>query len=894
LPAVLLHAASSPEAIRVPELLERLQQALADRYRIEQELGVGGMATVWLAHDLKHDRDVALKVLRPELAAVLGAERFLSEIRITAKLDHPHILTLIDSGEAGGLLYYVLPYVHGESLRAKLEREKQLGVEEALRITRQVALALGHAHRHGVIHRDIKPENILLFEGEAMLADFGIALAVREAGGNRLTESGLSLGTPQYMSPEQATGDRTLDARSDVYSLGAVLYEMLAGEPPVTGPTVQVLIAKLLTERPVRLRTVRETVPERLDGAVAKALAKVPADRFATAADFAAALEAAGAAPTSAPTRRRWLVPAAAAAGVAALALALVLLRGRPAAPPSEPERVQITFTGIATVPAVSEDGRRVAYATRRCAADGRCTEDLVVQDVGGAGAATVLRGAVGIWSIDWTADGRYLVFRGSFGGDRWGAFSIPSLGGAPLSLGCCFATMIGAGDTVLVTAAPSPGDSLNWVRWVTVADGAVRDSVLVPRTGPGNLIVHAFPGGRRLMLAQWKGGGVALYTLDRSRQRLDSVLIETRSSWHGPAARLTSDGGAFLIWIPRERTLGVGDLLRYRVAGDGRIARAPDTLVRGLQIIAGGAIARSGMVAFGNGPLELSLWALRRDSPGSMRFVQRRLASATGRLGGLVSPAGDRVLVVRGVVTGGRRLSQLSLMPFDSGPESPLGPPQDLADVGWDRDGASVLVAARRGTDTVGVSRFDLASGRSRPLATFAAEDFDEVIPMPGGGFLLLSRSERELRRIGIPGLADTTFHPPAGMTHFMHVSPSPDGREAALAGWTDGWDSVLVHRMPLMDGSARLLAAFTPEGVSGVRWLTDGTLIVQIEETSWNLAWYRLPAEGGPAVRLGAVPRYPADYRLSADGRRAVALVEDARTDVWLIRGLAEVLKR
>jgi hypothetical protein len=208
---------------------QRLRAALADRYAIERELGAGGMATVYLAHDLKHDRNVALKVLRPELAAVLGAERFLAEIRITAKLDHPHILTLIDSGEAGGLLYYVLPYVHGESLRAKLERERQLGLDEALRITRQVAAALEHAHRQGVIHRDIKPENILLFEGEAMLADFGIALAVREAGGNRLTESGLSLGTPQYMSPEQATGDRTLDARSDVYSLGAVLYEMLAG-----------------------------------------------------------------------------------------------------------------------------------------------------------------------------------------------------------------------------------------------------------------------------------------------------------------------------------------------------------------------------------------------------------------------------------------------------------------------------------------------------------------------------------------------------------------------------------------------------------------------------------------------------------------------------------------
>src|SRR5205809_3165974 len=258
----------------------RLTAALAGRYAIERELGAGGMATVYLARDLRHDRDVALKVLRPELAAVLGAERFLREISISARLDHPHILTLIDSGESDGFVWYVLPYVRGESLREKLTREKQLSLEEAVRIATQVATALDYAHRHGVVHRDIRPENILLHEGEAVLADFGIALAVREAGGPRLTESGLSLGTPQYMSPEQATGGRELDARSDVYSLAAVVYEMLAGEPPHTGPTVQAVIAKLLTERPTRILTVRDTVPEGVDSAVAKALAKVPADRF--------------------------------------------------------------------------------------------------------------------------------------------------------------------------------------------------------------------------------------------------------------------------------------------------------------------------------------------------------------------------------------------------------------------------------------------------------------------------------------------------------------------------------------------------------------------------------------------------------------------------------------
>src|SRR6266496_2449189 len=210
------------------------------------------MATVYLARDLKYERPVALKVLRAELSAILGGERFLREIRLTAALQHPHILPLLDSGEAGGFLYYVLPFVRGEALRERLNREKQLGLDEALTIIKQVASALDYAHHQGVVHRDIKPENIFIHEGEAMLADFGIALAVKEAGGNRLTETGLSLGTPQYMSPEQATGGRELDARSDVYSLAAVVYEMLAGEPPHTGPTVQAVIAKLLTERPTR------------------------------------------------------------------------------------------------------------------------------------------------------------------------------------------------------------------------------------------------------------------------------------------------------------------------------------------------------------------------------------------------------------------------------------------------------------------------------------------------------------------------------------------------------------------------------------------------------------------------------------------------------------------
>ena len=296
---------------------ERLKAALADRYAIERELGAGGMATVYLAEDLKHGRKVAVKVLRPELSAVLGADRFLNEITISASLEHPHILTLIDSGEAAGCLYYVMPYVEGESLRDRLNRERQLDVHQALAIARDVASALDYAHRHGVIHRDIKPENILLSEGGAVVADFGIALAVREVGGQRLTETGLSLGTPSYMSPEQAAGDREVTPRTDVYSLGSVVYEVLAGDPPFTGDTVQSVLAKVLTEDPPPIRSVARSIPAEIEDALTTALAKNPAARFATAAEFVEALvgpEPAGAKAIS-PQRKRNLI--AAAIGVA-------------------------------------------------------------------------------------------------------------------------------------------------------------------------------------------------------------------------------------------------------------------------------------------------------------------------------------------------------------------------------------------------------------------------------------------------------------------------------------------------------------------------------------------------------------------------------------------------
>ena len=370
---------------RSPDLtdpLSRLTAALADRYRMERELGQGGMATVYLAEDLRHKRRVALKVLKPDLAAVLGAERFVQEITTTASLQHPHILPLFDSGTADGFLYYVMPYVEGETLRSKLDRETQLGIEEAVRIATDVADALDYAHRHGVIHRDIKPENILLHDGRPMVADFGIALAVSAAAGGRMTETGLSLGTPHYMSPEQATAVKDITGRSDIYSLGSVLYEMLAGEPPHTGASAQAIVMKIIADTPRPVTELRRSVPPHVAMAVARALEKLPADRFETARAFSDALvhpttsppiaAGTGYAPGGMPSTSQWVrVRRWAAAALLLLGGAMAGMLVRPSPQGSTPAVVRFTVPlppgermvgSLETHLAISPDGQQLVF----------------------------------------------------------------------------------------------------------------------------------------------------------------------------------------------------------------------------------------------------------------------------------------------------------------------------------------------------------------------------------------------------------------------------------------------------------------------------------------------------------------------------------------------------
>ena len=377
------------------------------------------MSLVYLARDLRHDRAVALKVLRPELSAVIGAERFLKEIRVTANLQHAHILPLFDSGAAGDLLYYVMPYVEGESLRNRLSRERQLSIGEALRLTSQILSALEYAHRRGVLHRDIKPENILLQEGQALVTDFGIALALSHAGGTRLTETGMTVGTPQYMSPEQAAGDRDLDARSDLYSLAAVLYEMLAGEPPFTGPTFQAILTKLVTENPRPLRQVRDTIPLALESTVQQALAKLPADRPTGAAEFAEALARVPLIPTpSQPVlvavaggpRRRWIAVAKSVAVLGSLALA-AFAGSRLARSASARERIRFVVPTLnqqvdpdyswAPTLAIGPDGRDVVFRNGA----------LLYRRPLGEFAATPLPGTEGASMPAFSPDGKWVAF---------------------------------------------------------------------------------------------------------------------------------------------------------------------------------------------------------------------------------------------------------------------------------------------------------------------------------------------------------------------------------------------------------------------------------------------------------------------------------------------------
>ena len=508
---------------------EQLNTALAGRYAIDHLVGEGGMATVYLARDVKHNRKVALKVLKPDLGAIVGVDRFLAEIQVTANLQHPNLLPLFDSGAADSLLFYVMPFVEGESLRQRLDREKQLPIDEAIRIATAVASALDYAHRQGVIHRDLKPENILLHDGNPLVADFGIALAVSNAGGSRITQTGLSLGTPMYMSPEQATGDRAIDARTDIYSLGAVTYEMLTGEPPHTGSTSQAIIARVLTERPRSIRASRASVPAHVEATVEKALEKLPADRWATAREFSEAL--AGARPVApadsaravasrpaavAPRRVRvreaiaWLL---AVSGIAAAGYFVTRHEPVPVAArltAEMPDSLRIVSSPFPHV-AISADGHRLAVVGSKGGTSMlyfRSLDDPVFTEV---------RGSDGAGSVALSPDGEWLAFTVRPGR----SFKLPIRGGTPqlLSDSATYPSWGESGEMVLladrtIVLVPADGSKPRRVVPLDPANPTGAYDYDSPSLLPGGrdvLVSQSLPGGndRKLVLVSTTDGRV-------------------------------------------------------------------------------------------------------------------------------------------------------------------------------------------------------------------------------------------------------------------------------------------------------------------------------------------------------------------------------------------------
>ncbi|HSR14269.1 MAG TPA: serine/threonine-protein kinase, partial [Gemmatimonadales bacterium] len=606
----------------------RLAAGLSGRYRIEHLLGSGGMAVVHLAQDLRHDRKVALKVLRPELAAAIGAERFLQEIRTTAGLQHPHILGLLDSGETEGQLWYAMPFVPGESLRERLDRERQLPVEDAVRLATEVAGALDYAHRQGVIHRDIKPENILLHDGAALVADFGIALAATGAT-QRLTSTGLSIGTPQYMSPEQASGERQLTPRSDVFSLGCVVYEMLMGQPPFTGPTAQAVIAATLASEIPRLTPRRRSVPANVEAAVLKALEKLPADRF-SAAEFAKALGdpgfRSGIHPLARSARPGRLVGLAGLALAASLAW-LAIRTGRSPAPPDAPlMRFSITLPNYGawmdddgSGMALSADGRVLAY-TGRDSVGGR---RLYLRPMDQTDPVPVADGATGAMPF-FSPDGEWLGFI------RGGLHRVPLAGGPAEalcpSLGYVHATWLENGSIVFADGGPQGLRECHPTGEVTTL--LASDSVTAFN------FPHGLPGDRGLVFTVRRGGVDRLAVLDRRTGAWRSLDIV------GTSPRFVEPGS--LVFAGPNATLHVApfDLARLSITGPTWVVE--DKVGIGATGAALMAVSRTGvLVTASRGLSDQTLELVDRSGRGE------RLHARVGRfLDPRVSPDGARIAV--------------------------------------------------------------------------------------------------------------------------------------------------------------------------------------------------------------------------------------------------------
>jgi len=801
---------------------DRLNTALAGRYRIERHLGEGGMASVYLCEDMKHDRKVALKLLKPELAAVLGAERFVKEIKTTAALQHPHILPLFDSGSADGFLFYVMPWIQGETLRDKLNRETQLSVDEAVRIARDVADALDYAHRNGVIHRDIKPENILLHDGRPMVADFGIALAVSAAAGGRMTETGLSLGTPHYMSPEQATAEKEITGRSDVYSLASVLYEMLAGQPPHLGGSAQQIIMKIITESAPPVTTLRKSVPTNIAAALMKALEKLPADRFESAKAFADALGNPG--YTSATYAGTVAGAGGGARGVGTraftgVAATCVVLAGaalwgwlRPP-PPAPVIRYQLSLPALQSalaevpVPTPAPDGSFLVFHGPRLGA--RVGQQLWIKRRDSQ-SATPIPGTAGAGSFALSPEGESIVF--TFGSLLR---KVPIVGGEPVTL--------------------VSGNVLGPLGVAWLDDGTIVYSRLtrtvpeldqIPASGGDPTVAWKSDSGAGVFPAPVGGTHAVLFARCTTVQTCDLWVVDLKSK----NARLLLPGVASARYAETGHIIYVQDGRLLAVQFDpGQLA------VRGQPVpladSVGGAfpleLSRSGTLVTrmgGSGATENAYEVVWVDRSGRATPVDTgwrfHVTAAGNNHGWALSPDGSRLAI--GLLTDAgddiwvKQLPRgaLSRVSYDPAPEYR---PR------WTRDGRAVTFLSSR--TAVGVYQHRADGAGKDSLLT--AGTIDEAVRSPDGAWLLFRDGAtaslsggRDIKGIRLG--ADTT-RVPVIVTGFDEeaIALSPDGKWLAYQSDETGRTEVFIRSFPNTETFKRQVSN---GGGAAPLWSRDG----------------------------------------------------------------------
>ncbi len=808
------------------DVTPRLNAALEGRYRIERDIGEGGMATVYLADDIKHNRKVALKVLKPELAAVVGAERFLAEIEVTANLQHPHILPLYDSGEADTFLYYVMPYVDGESLQERLDSERQLPVDEAVSIATDLAEALDYAHRHGVIHRDIKPANVMMHEGRPLIADFGIALAVGAAGGTRLTETGLSVGTPFYMSPEQATGDQVVGPASDTYALGCVLFEMLTGDPPYQGSTAQAVLGKIIQGEPVSATQTRNSVPLNVDAAMRKALEKLPADRFPSAKGFALALEddafrhgelvgmGAGAASG------RWKVLTAALAVVAAVATTSAAMLAMRPDPPTPVIRYSLTFPeGQRPMPAgqgqfgvsmaMPDDGSRLAYI-------GSATDEdrpqLWLRDRNQLD-ATPLRGTEGAHQPFFSPDGTRVGYI-TEAGDR--ELKVVSLGGEPpLTLVDADIFRLGGGwgrdGYIYFSQMPHGGIAR------VAATGGEVEQLSTPDTEALETR-HAWPaplpGGRGVIVTVQRGNNA--YHPDDDVGVLDIETGEVTVLFRANLARYVATGHLLFVTHDGDLAAAPFDEERLEVTGPTvPLQSGMPTGVRGpdVALSLNGRLVYSAVSSVGGWDV---VWV---DRSGNSELVEEGWAVTPTPERFALSPDERRIAVT---VAGADSGSEVWIKEI-GGPFSRLAFEGSSGNPAWSVDGRSVLYSTERQGDRDLFTRRADGSSPGELVVDLETTVADGEWSRDGEWLLMrvLGESTSDIYAMR-PGV-DPSPEPLIATEGFHELAPalSPDGRYIAYVSNESGASEVYVRPFPNVNDARWLIS--TDQGREPV-WANSG----------------------------------------------------------------------